>query len=198
MGTLLESKLRGAQTKYTLCQYGHVRAILRYIQPEERSPGRILLATDGSENTNAAARAAADISRKTDSELHVAYVETSLLGSNPSLTVISSFPASLEAAEDIYERNLQDALQVLYAGVRQVEKARGEVAQTHLRLGRPAREITALSKELEAGLVVMGRRRLGRLRRMVAGGVSRAVVRNSREAAVLVVPPGQPAKLYKP
>ncbi len=147
------------------------------------------MATDGLESTAAAARLAADISGKNGSELHVAYVEPSMLGREPSLTIISSFPPSLEAAEETYEQNLQDALEVLYAGVQQVEKAGGEVAQTHLRVGRAAKEIVALSKELEADLVVVGRRRLSRLRRVVVGSVSEKVVRHLCEAAVLVVSP---------
>lgn len=59
--------------------------------------------------------------------------------------------------------------------------------QIHLRLGPPAKAIVALGKELKADLVVVGRRRLGRLKRMVVGSVSEKVVSNLREAAVLVV-----------
>ena len=59
--------------------------------------------------------------------------------------------------------------------------------QIHLRLGRPAKAIVALGKELKADLVVVGRRRLGRLTRMVVGSVSEKVVSNLREAAVLAV-----------
>ena len=61
-----------------------------------------MLATDGSESTIAAAQIAADLSGKNGSELHVAYIEPSLLGRNPPLTVISSFSSSLEAAEETY------------------------------------------------------------------------------------------------
>lgn len=148
------------------------------------------MATDGSRSAASAARAVAEISGKTGAELHAVYVEPSVLGRDPSLTIIMSFSASLEAAEETYELNQQDALETLRAGVQQVEKAGGEVTKAHLRVGHPAKEVVALSKELEADLVVVGRRRLGRLRRMVVGSVSEKVVRNLCEAAVLVVPPG--------
>lgn len=79
---------------------------------------------------------------------------------------------------------------MLHAGVRQVEEVRGGVTKTHLRVGRLAKEIVALSKELKADLVVLGCRRLGRLRRIgVVDSVSDKVVRNLCETAVLVVPP---------
>ncbi len=161
---------------------------LRNSMADKRFPRRILLATDGLENTAPAARVAADISDKTGSELHVAYVEPSLLGRNPSLTVIASLPPSFEAAKELYEQDLKDALEVLDAGVKQVEDAGGEVANTHLRVGRAAKEIVALSEELGVYLVVVGSRPLRGLRRMLVGSVSKEVVRNMREAAVLVVP----------
>ncbi len=60
------------------------------------------------------------------------------------------------------------------------------VAQAHLRMGKPAAEIVALAEELGVGLVVVGSRGLGGVRRALMGSVSDSVVRHAH-CPVLVV-----------
>jgi nucleotide-binding universal stress UspA family protein len=70
-----------------------------------------------------------------------------------------------------------------------VEKGRsagGKVAEAHLRVGAAATEIVALAEDIEAGLIVMGSRGLGRIRRALMGSVSDGVVRHAH-CPVLVV-----------
>jgi hypothetical protein len=54
-------------------------------------------------------------------------------------------------------------------------------------MGAVAEEIVGLADELEVGLVVVGSRRLGGIRRAVAGSVSESVFRHAR-CPVIVVP----------
>ena len=60
------------------------------------------------------------------------------------------------------------------------------MAGAHLRMGEVALEIVALAEELGAGLIVMGRRGLGGVRRALMGSVSDSVVRHAH-CPVLVI-----------
>src|SRR3712207_9215315 len=66
------------------------------------------------------------------------------------------------------------------------------VAGAHLRKGRPAEEIVALAEELDAGLVVLGSRGLGLVKRLVVGSVAEGVV-SLAPCPVLVVRGGEAA-----
>lgn len=57
--------------------------------------------------------------------------------------------------------------------------AGAKIAKEHLRNGRPDQEIVALAEELGAGLIVMGGRELGGMRRALMGSVSDSVVRRA-------------------
>jgi len=62
----------------------------------------------------------------------------------------------------------------------------GKIAGVHARAGRPDTEIVHTAEELDAGLVVLGSRGLGSVRRAVLGSVSGSVVRHAH-GPVLVV-----------
>jgi len=70
--------------------------------------------------------------------------------------------------------------------VEEIEAAGSSVAQTHLRVGNPDEEIVALGEELGAGLIVVGSRGRGGIRRALMGSVSDSVVRHAH-CPVLVV-----------
>lgn len=53
------------------------------------------------------------------------------------------------------------------------------MAQAHLKVGRPDKVTVDLSEELDAGLIVMGSRGLGGIRRALVGSVSDSVVRHA-------------------
>ena len=143
-------------------------------------PTKILLATDGSEEAALAVRTAADIAQKTGSELHVVHV-------GPSLEYVGMGPPQIgDIPAPTQEQLSAEARQLLDAEVEQVRAAGGVVAQAHLRAGAPDREIVDLAEEIGVGLVVMGSRGRGGIRRALMGSVSDSVVRHAH-CPVLVV-----------
>jgi nucleotide-binding universal stress UspA family protein len=146
-------------------------------------PTKILLATDGSEEAELAFASAADLSKKTGSELHVVYV-----GHMPLVSYESPGATTLDPGLTgrMHESAQQEARTMLDEQVRQVGKTDGEVAEMHARVGRPDAEIVGLADELGAGLIVLGSRGLGPLRRALMGSVSDSVVRHAH-CPVLIV-----------
>ena len=149
-------------------------------------PAKILLATDGSKEAELASRTAAELAQSTGSELHVLYVweaanpyveAVGLAGDEP---VTLRLDAELRRQFDLQARTMLDA---------QEEKVRavgGTVAQAHLRMGKADHEIVTLAEEIGAGLIVMGGRGRGGIRRALMGSVSDSVVRHAH-CPVLVV-----------
>ena len=143
-------------------------------------PTKILLATDASEEAALAARIATDIADKTDSELHVVLVGLSAAYVGMGPPEIADIPAPRQR-----ELN-EEAQRLLDAQVEQIKAHGGTVAQAHLRVGRPDEQIVALAEEIGAGLIVMGSRGLGGIRRLLMGSVSDSVVRHAH-CPVLIV-----------
>src|SRR5215207_9185715 len=147
-------------------------------------PTKILLATDGSREAILAAQSAAQIANETYSKLHIVYVRPRSVPLHPGHFVgpeVAEHP--LQREQELLERKAQ---RILDAQVKEIEAAGGSVAQTHLGVGKPAEEIVALGEELGAGLIVVGSRGRGGLRRALIGSVSDSVVRHAH-CPVLVV-----------
>ena len=146
-------------------------------------PTKILLAADRSKEAELAFASAADLSEKTGSELHVVYV-----GHVPLVAYES--PGATALDRDLLGRMQEDAEKeartMLDELVRREGKTGEEVAEVHARLGKPDAEIVGLADELGAGLIVLGSRGLGTLRRALMGSVSDSVVRHAH-CPVLVV-----------
>jgi nucleotide-binding universal stress UspA family protein len=139
-------------------------------------PTKILLATEGSEEAELAARTATELAEKTGSELHVVYAQpiTLLVGPRPDdpfLDIIGSYADAV--IKDIKEK----AQRLLDAQVVKVRAAGGTVAQAHLKIGGAVEEIVALAEEIGAGLIVLGSRGVGGVGRALMGSVSESVVR---------------------
>ena len=129
-------------------------------------PTRILLATDGSSEAELAATTAVDLAKSTDSELHVVHVGEYL-------------PTILAQTEEEPAQLDREARELLDEQVRRIEGAEGTVKEAHLRLGRADEEIVDLAQSIGAGLIVMGSRGHGRIRRALMGSVSDSVVRHA-------------------
>jgi len=141
--------------------------------------GPVVLAVDGSEASKLAAGAAAEISAATDSPVHLMYVmptEAALYGRH--------FYAE-DVRKSLIEEAKASARRFLEEEAEGVRSAGGEVAQTYLGTGRPDEEIVELAEEIDAGMVVLGSRGLGGIRRALMGSVSSSVVHHAH-CAVLV------------
>jgi nucleotide-binding universal stress UspA family protein len=141
-------------------------------------PTTILLATDGSEEAQLAATTASDLAEKTNSELHVVTV-----GPDYPLYELPEHPAEFE---DVLRQNRRTTKEMLEQQAKRIEESGGTVNETHLREGRADAEIVELAEELGAGLIVMGSRGHGRLRRALMGSVSDAVVRHAHCPVTIV------------
>src|SRR3712207_3700064 len=128
-------------------------------------PTRILAATDGSEDAALALRAAADLSSRTGSELHVVHVWP-----GPPLPVTRHSAGAGIARDDPREHEMK-ARELLERQVSRAKVARAIIARKHLREGRPAEEIADLAEELGVGLVITGSRGLNAVKRLVVGSV---------------------------
>ena len=125
-------------------------------------PTRILLATDGSQEAELAALRAVELADATDSELHVVHV-----GVVPIF--LKSYPGTLGYYGKLYEQIEEVSRELLRKQSLRVKAAGGTVAGAHLRMGAVTLEIVSLAEELGVGLIVMGSRGLGGVRRALMG-----------------------------
>ena len=132
-------------------------------------PTKILVATDGSEDALLAAQAASDLSDRTGAELHVVHAWQDLRP--PALPAMA-----VDEYSQAYERWKREAGELLDEEAERLRSAGGTVAGTHLREGHPAEEIAKLAEELNVGLVIIGSRGLGAMKRLVMGSVSEGAV----------------------
>jgi nucleotide-binding universal stress UspA family protein len=152
-------------------------------------PTKILLATDGSSEAELATRTTVDLALMSDSQLHVIHVVD-----DSSIGLLYSDSTDMEGAvmpdpileEDLERRFEQRGRELLDAEVERVRSAGGTVAQAHLMMGEAAREIVHLAEEIGAGLIVMGSRGHGGIRRALMGSASDSVIRHAH-CPVLVV-----------
>jgi nucleotide-binding universal stress UspA family protein len=135
-------------------------------------PTKILLATDGSEDAELAATTAVGLARSTSSELHVVHTWRPV----PSVHFDALIRREME----------REAQGILDEQAKKIEGLGGTVAQARLREGGAAEEIVALAEEIGAGLIAVGSRGRGRIRRALMGSVSDAVVRHAH-CPVMVV-----------
>jgi nucleotide-binding universal stress UspA family protein len=103
----------------------------------------------------------------------------------PEATELQSveFEAENEERQRISEQRARD---VLETEVQKVRSWGGTVAVEHLIEGRVAPEIVGLAEEIGAGLIVMGSRGMGGIRRALMGSVCDSVVRHAH-CPVMVV-----------
>ncbi len=137
----------------------------------------ILLATDGSRDAELARTTAVDLVNSTNSELHV-------------VTVAPGSPSYDVGTPEVVEQLRKKAEGILEDQVKKIEQAGGRVAEKHLRIAERyrAQQIVQVAEDIGAGLIVMGSRGLGGVRRALMGSVSDSVVRHAH-CPVLVVRP---------
>ncbi len=136
-------------------------------------PTTILLATDGSDEAARATQAATELSRDTGSEVHVVYVLPT------PAQLIGHHLYSDEIRESLIGGAERDAERFLKEQAERIESDGGKVAETHLRVGDPDKEILRTAEALDVGLIVIGSRGLGAISRALLGSVSDSVVRHA-------------------
>jgi len=158
----------------------HAPASVLVVRDGGHLPGTVLLALDGSEESEAATRAAVEISNSTGSELHLVFALPTVPG--PPYV----HPHMSESWVDILESLKHSSRKFVDGEAERIEGEGGRVKDAHLRFGEPDAEIVRLGEELEAALVVVGGRGLGAVGRALMGSVSDSVVRHAH-CPVLVV-----------
>src|SRR5215213_9475114 len=151
----------------------------------EAFPAKILLATDGSEDAALAVRAAANLSERACSDLHLVHV----LPRFPRYAYPGVTPQVYSRVLDEELRGARDLLEEQVKGI----GARGaRVAESHTRRGPAADEILDLAEELGADLIVVGSRGLGPVRGLLLGSVSGGIVHGATSPVLVRVYPRLP------
>ena len=134
---------------------------------------KILIATDGSATAHAAIEAGVDLAVEEDSEIVFVHV-TSLLEFAPVNG--SEEPERLPRVET--DGVLCDAL----------ERARERdiPAEAELLIGYAAKQILLLARDIDADLIVVGSRGLGRVKSAVLGSTSREVLTKADRPVMIV------------
>ena len=128
------------------------------------SPNVVVAATDGSEGSLRAAHVAASIAQKNDSKLYVITVVRppegwwGIGGVPPTATALAK--ALDDAQHSVLDLTIKDL------------DTEGIEVQTVEELGDPAATIIGFCTEIEADLLVIGRRGVGLIERFVMGSVS--------------------------
>src|SRR5829696_4562708 len=128
---------------------------------------------------------AVDLAESTGSRLHVVIAGRTFLSA-----VYEAYTESEAGREAIW----REAQEILDEQVRKIEEAGGTVAIAHLKMGERRDEaIVHLAEDIRAGLIVIGSRGFGGLRRVLMGNVADSVVRHAH-CPVMVVRPLESAE----
>ncbi len=145
-------------------------------------PTKVLLATDGTDDSVMAAQVAVSLSGKTGAKLHVVHVgQPASIGSG---TTVEGASLPIEPYESVVRR----ARRLLERQVEQIRSVGGTVSEPHLRMGQPAREVVRLSEEVGADLLVVGSGRPRPVRRAVAATMRRAALGRAADYIVRSAP----------
>jgi len=141
-------------------------------------PTKILLVTDDSQDEQLTRTTAMEMATTTDSELHVVCTASGL----PPYEGYHSHDVRIpEVAEPLRKR----AQIILDEQVQKVEHDGGNVVQKHLKIAEligehyRAQQVLRAAEDIDAGLIVMGTRGRGGVRRALMGGVCDTVVRHA-------------------
>lgn len=127
---------------------------------------KILVASDGSNESRLAVEQAVHLAHLQNAELHLVHV--GLL--SPWVQ-----PDTLSSTQ--YKTLKQEAQERLDAEVAYAEDAGGTITQAHLRMGKPDSEIIQLSEEMDVDLLIVGSRGRNTIERIVLGNDSESIVR---------------------
>ncbi|MEM7546357.1 MAG: universal stress protein [Pseudomonadota bacterium] len=142
----------------------------------------ILLSYDGSDHAQNALATALTVAKTFGAKLGVAH--TPQMDTPP--IVVGAFVGMLEKPPT--QAQIAEAGEHVLAEVRKQADAAGvQLASTHIGKGDPAQHTLSVAKELDADLIVMGRRGLGAVGSLALGSVSQAVSHGASCACLTVV-----------
>lgn len=131
---------------------------------------RIVVAVDGSEGANRAAKFAANLARDARAALTLVHVYDA-----PTAALLG-----LEAqSTDEVERTKNVVAKGSFEAARQAIGDSSVPISTHVSIGHPAHEIVTFAETSQADLLVMGSRGLSSIRGLLLGSVSEYVVRHA-------------------
>jgi nucleotide-binding universal stress UspA family protein len=106
------------------------------------------------------------------------------------VTVAPGYPSYDVLNPLVVEQLREQAENILNDQAAKIEQEGGQVAEKHLRIAERyrAQQIVRVAEDIGSGLIVMGSRGLGGVRRALMGSVSDSVVRHAH-CPVLVVRP---------
>lgn len=155
-------------------------------------PTKVLLAIDGTPDSEPGAILAVALASREGAELHVVHVGYAPFPTTGTTVGGGSLPGQPAGYAERQARELLEEV------VERIRKAGGDVSGSHLRIGQPAQQVVSLSEEIGADLLVIGsgqpravRRAIsGTTRRAALGRVSDYVVRSARCPVLVVHPHG--------
>lgn len=144
---------------------------------------RILLASDGSENSREAAAFLASLPLPEAAVTRVVYV---LKPYDPFPGILPTDRAEFEAeAEEVRERQRQVGEHIVSVAASALKES-GKLTETEVRLGSPTEEILEAAKETGADLIVAGARGESMLHALLVGSVAEKLLKQHK-GSVLVV-----------
>ena len=139
-------------------------------------PDTILVATDGSEDSELSIRRAVDLANETDAALHLVYV-----------MIISHWMVPDTLSDAQFKRLEDEAQSRLDQQAAKAKEVGADTLQSHLRVGRRAdQEVIKLAEEIEADMIVVGSRGAGTFSQALMGNDAESIVRHA-DRPVLVV-----------
>ncbi|EHQ36214.1 universal stress protein [Methanoplanus limicola] len=135
---------------------------------------KILLASDGSDNAERAAKEAAGLAEELSSQIILTYIT----GTPPQSKLVKDNFDVHKVLKDDAEKKIKQTISAL------TEK---EIPYTlKVAIGDPADEIIRIAEKEKADLIILGSRGLGTIKGVVLGSVSRKVT-HSAECPVMII-----------
>lgn len=145
---------------------------------------KIVVGIDGSEEAETALRLACGIADKFSSEIHLVHTPEPqtvafAVGAVAGYHAVTTMPSD----EDVQKASDK----IVQSGMDVAQKYGQSIASAHTNRGHPVEEIVSFAKEVNADLIVTGRRGLGAVGSLIVGSTSQGVSHNA-ECAVLTIP----------
>ena len=147
-------------------------------EPNEPKATKVLLATDGSENANAAAKFLSSFRMQEGSEIVVLHV---IQRKSSRIPRSGSAQQALEQIRQLMHENAEKLIEDTKRNLSTEAKI-----TTTVKEGDPAEEIIETASEVDADMIVVGSKGLGAIKQFLLGSVSQRVSRYSSKSVMLV------------